>query len=172
MKCVTCNKNFADGAGVQCAICGTHFDFSCASIIESGWKRLGAERRSAWKCSSCKAASPIPTPIQEQVTLESVMKEILDVKLQLVGLPKVIEDIKCIREEIVELKASCQFSSDKIDEFTARLAGAEQIVDDLEAKYIALESSQNDVKLQISSSDHRSRLNNIESKGRKGSKEG
>lgn len=159
MKCDKCKIQTTEG--VQCSSCGNNLDFGCANITESGWRRLGTERRNNWKCPSCKSASPTKDPI----TLDNLMTEIRSIKLQLVGIPTMIDEIKCIREEIAELKSSCQFASDKLEEFTERLTGAEGRIEELERKFTMIETNQANIKTQLASNDQRSRLNNIEIKG-------
>lgn len=159
MKCEICKNEFT--SGVQCGGCGKHFDFVCANITEPRWKRLGAERRSAWKCLACKE----PSPVKEVVTLESLMKEIQEMKVQLSSMPKLSEDIKCIKNEIQDLKSSCQFISEKMDEFNDRITNAEKTINVMENKLVTLESEVKQLRKYTSNAEQRSRLNNIEIKG-------
>ncbi|XP_075980751.1 uncharacterized protein LOC142979606 [Anticarsia gemmatalis] len=133
-------------------------------MTESGWKRLGAERRSAWKCVSCKDISPTSLPPKEAVTLEGIMNEIREIKSQLVSIPKISEDIKHMREEILDLKSSCQFISDRMDDFNDRILKAEKGIEDIEHKWALLEKEVQELKQYNCKEEQRSRLNNVEIK--------
>ncbi|XP_075992920.1 uncharacterized protein LOC142987868 [Anticarsia gemmatalis] len=134
-------------------------------MTESGWKRLGAERRSAWKCVSCKDISPTSLPPKEAVTLEGIMNEIREIKSQLVSIPKISEDIKHMREEILDLKSSCQFISDRMDDCNERILKAEKGIEDIEHKWALLEKEVQELKQYNCKEEQRSRLNNVEIKG-------
>lgn len=161
-KCSMCSSNFTEGT--QCSICKNHFDFNCANVSEAGWKRLGAERRGAWKCASCKTTSPVP-PTVDQVSLECILMEVRDIKLSLHKLPMLFEDVKTIKGEIQELKASCEFTSVKLEDFTNKLAKAETSIKEFELKQASLEVALGVIQSQAISTEQRSRLNNVEIKG-------
>lgn len=172
MKCGSCNSDFNDG--VQCASCKRDLDFGCANITEGGWRKLGADRRAAWKCPKCRISSPAPTPspspipTPEPASLETILNEIRELKVQLAGLPSLSDDIKCIKEELKELKVSCEFNGKRLDDFSVKLASVETRVASLEQLQEAVGSLQSDVDLiksELSASDQRSRLNNVEIKG-------
>ncbi|XP_061729019.1 uncharacterized protein LOC133533946 [Cydia pomonella] len=57
MQCAFCKEVVSDSA--QCASCREEIGFCCAQITEAGYRKLGVDRRSAWKCLKCRRdASP------------------------------------------------------------------------------------------------------------------
>ncbi|XP_045539862.1 uncharacterized protein LOC123722363 [Papilio machaon] len=147
-------------------------DFGCANITESGWRKLGTERRAQWKCPQCRPSSPtMPASASEpsvSASLDVILCEIRDIRRQLVNLPTLVDDIKTIKEELSELKMFSEFSSGRLDDFQAKLVELEATV----GTTVALRDSVNIVqadmaKLQfkLASDDQRSRLNNVEIKG-------
>lgn len=172
MKCATCNADFNDG--VQCTSCKRHLDFGCANITEGGWRKLGAERRSAWKCPKCRMTSPLPTPTlsplptPEPASLEAILNEIRELKVQLAGLPSLSADVKFIREELKELKTSCEFNGQRLDDLSVKLSDVDTRVlglERLQESVCGLQSEIDMLKSELSANDQRSRLNNIEIKG-------
>ncbi|XP_026744705.1 uncharacterized protein LOC113506043 [Trichoplusia ni] len=164
-KCAVCYSDFNDG--VKCSACGNNLDFNCANISESGWRKLGVERRAVWKCSSCKGLSPTPTPVatKEHISLESLMREIREIKLKLTDLPALIENVRSIKDEVLSLRASCDYSSARIEEFDDKMAIVESTVTEVQQKQGLLESALAEVQGQVYNSEQRSRLNNVEIKG-------
>lgn len=166
MKCKVCNVEFNDG--VQCSGCKNHLDFSCASISESTWRKYGAERKAQWKCSSCRAPPSAISAPAETVSLESIMKELKEMKSQMTTLTGLKEDMRSIKNELSELKDTCVYSSGKLDDLSGRLSGVETRVADLEKLQNCISVLQSDlmqVKIELSAHDQRSRLNNVEIKG-------
>ncbi|KOB51833.1 Zinc finger DNA binding protein [Operophtera brumata] len=170
MKCSACGGGFNDG--VQCGACKKHLDFGCAQMSETGWRKLGNERRAAWKCSACRSSSPASAPApagaSEPASLEAVLKEVKDLRRQLVGLPTLIQDVKSIKDELKELKSSCDFANNRLDGFAIKIAEVENrvtSVEQLQATVVSLETDVSSLKSQLSASEQRSRLNNVEIKG-------
>ncbi|XP_045446358.1 uncharacterized protein LOC123654502 [Melitaea cinxia] len=231
-RCTICNNQFSDG--VQCSACGKQLDFGCAGLTEAGWRRLGTDRRSAWRCPSCRtverdgvvirrnqisfhppvlhcckkgltgqshvhtarvklaasiglecrdiayivnmevhlgyksvelcssmifgAAAPPVTPgihvtchykMIREIKLQ--MAEFHEIKDKLDYLPNLVEEIKSMKADIADLKKSCNFSAGLIDDLKGRLSAAEDKINNLNS--------------QLSNSEQRSRLNNVEIKG-------
>lgn len=168
MKCASCQSDFNDG--VQCASCRKQLDFGCAQITEAGWRKLGADRRAAWKCFSCRSLSPVPPPpvSPEPTSLDEILKEVRDLKRQLAGMPSLLRDVKTIKEELVDLKSSCEFMGSRLEDFSNRIAEVESKVsrvDKMQESMNCLETTVADLKQQLSVADQRSRLNNVEIKG-------
>lgn len=163
--CAVCSVQFNDGA--QCASCKNELDFGCASISESGWRKLGVDRRAQWKCPTCRVSSPAVSTPQTPATLDTILSEVRAMKRQLLSLPTLIEDIKSVKTELVELKNACAQSNESLEYFDKRLAELEtkaadfdrlqDIVDSLQAE---LTSTKNELLLQ----EQRSRLNKVEIK--------
>ncbi|KOB76444.1 Zinc finger DNA binding protein [Operophtera brumata] len=169
MKCSACGNAFNDG--VQCGVCKKHLDFGCAQLSEIGWRKLGSERRAAWKCPACRSVSPAPAApagAPEPASLETVLREVRDMRRQLIGLPTLIEDVKSIKDELKDLKSSCDFMNGRLDDFTTRVADMEKRVIGMEQfqdTVASLESEISSLHAQLSVSEQRTRLNNVEIKG-------
>ncbi|XP_075986343.1 uncharacterized protein LOC142983391 [Anticarsia gemmatalis] len=164
-SCAACNNQFNDG--VQCGVCKRHLDFGCAGISEAGWRKLGADRRIQWKCAGCRASSPA-VQVPEQVTLDTVLKEIRDMKRQLLTLPTLAEDMRTIKDELTELKASCEYSCGKLDELGSRVSDVESrvlVLEKLQDQVNCLQTDLQRTKNELSTYEQRSRLNNVEIKG-------
>lgn len=89
-------------------------------------------------------------------------------KRQLLNLPTLIDDIKLIKDELCELKSTCQGTNSRLDEFDMRISDAECKISELEKMQVTINNMQSDlskVKFELSSNDQRSRLNNVEIKG-------
>lgn len=170
MKCDICQSNFTDG--VFCNGCKRNMDFTCASISEVGYRKLGTDRRAGWRCPSCKLASASPKSTKssdpstpEPVTLEMVLSEIRCMKMQLCKLPELLEDVKSIKNEITELKSACEFNSVKLENLDIRVTNVEKQIlqiqqsDINQSKDIALLNRDNINREQWS------RMNNVEIKG-------
>ena len=172
--CAACNVQFNDG--VQCGSCRKHLDFVCANISETGWRKLGANRMAQWKCPTCRTSSPAApsapaataAPATEPVSLETVLNEIRGMKRQLTSLPTLVDDIRLIKDELSEVRLTCEATNGKFEEIGSRLAEVEAKVSELEKLHNTVNSLQSDLakaKFEISAHDQRSRLNNIEIKG-------
>lgn len=104
----------------------------------------------------------------DPVTLEAVLKEVRDLKLQLAGLPGFFDEVKVMKSELTELKASCEYSCAKVDDFGVRLSKLEQKIPALERMLDVVNSTQNavaDLKKELGDREQWSRLNNVEVKG-------
>lgn len=165
-KCASCNKQFNDG--VQCQGCKRHLDFSCASITEVGYRKLGAERRASWRCPICRGASPSPRSDHEPISLEMIMSELRDMKRQLSSLPTLVEEMRGIKDDITELKKSCEFTSSKVDEFQNRLLEMERKFPDIVQLQERLSQADDELirlRGELQARDQLGRLNNVEIKG-------
>jgi hypothetical protein len=169
MNCASCGNKFNDG--VQCGACRKHFDFSCANITETGYRRLGPDRRAAWKCPACRLLSPsvgstpIPSP---EVSLESIMTKLNSMSLLLECLPGLIDEVKTIKADVANLQISSRETGERIQEFdrslktmVTQVTALETVSSDLvEIKTQCLLSKRREI-----TKDQWSRLNNIEIKG-------
>lgn len=129
---------------------------------------MGAERRSSWKCSSCRTKSPQPPASPEVASLDVILGEIRDMKRQLNSLPTLVADVKTIKEDISDLKSANAFLSSKVEDQSIRLTGIESRVLEIEPLQATVDIYRNEVRTmkgQLSTSDQRSRLNNVEIKG-------
>lgn len=180
MQCAICKAEFNDG--VLCSVCNNHLDFACANILETTWRRYGPEKRSQWRCQSCRAPSPLPTASTSStlapspvvagttgaVTLDTIWRELQDVKRQLSSVSGLRDDMQMIKTEMSDLKASCTYACAKMDELFGRVTKVESKVSGLENLRDTVASLQKELamtKTELSTQDQRTRLNNIEIKG-------
>lgn len=169
MKCAMCDSSFVDG--VQCGACKKHLDFSCANVQEVAYRKWRSDKRAAWQCPKCKNPGPSnnPSPLNdESASLDVILREIRSLKVQLSSLPILIDDVRKIKEEIADLKASCEFNSAELKDFSERLSSVEsklpdvmRIQDTVKATHEAISV----VKHDFSAKEQWARLNNIEIKG-------
>lgn len=162
-KCKKCDIEFKDG--VQCTVCFSRYDFPCAGITETGYRKLG-DRKSTWKCSACKgiSAQVSPTPVKN-IELEGILNELKYVSAQISSLPALAESVKTIKEEISNLKSTFDLSistlTKKVEQFEEEVRSlklTKQTISTLEQRVNQLEEKFHD-------EDQRSRLNNVEIKG-------
>lgn len=166
MICARCNAVVNDST--QCSCCKKLLGFCCAGVSEQGYRKLGAERRSVWKCSSCRAEATSPLPTTDPVTLDSIMMELRAMKNHLASLPVLLQDVKSIKNEIEELKKSCEFNSSILDDHNMRLQSVENELPKIAALQENIHSLSNEVTVlrsELNGRDQWQRLNNIEIKG-------
>lgn len=153
---------------VQCSACKNFYDYPCAGITESGFRKLGADRRASWKCIGCKNPPSPSSRGDDSVSLAVIHKEILDMKQQLAVLPKLTSDIECIRSEIRDLSASCEFNHAQLAECNNRVAALEQNIEKImvvEQKVQKAFTALDKIQVDLDTKDQWTRLNNIEIKG-------
>lgn len=164
-SCAVCSVQFSEG--VYCTFCSSHIDFGCAKISELGWKKLGVDRRAQWKCPMCKISSPAVVP-SESASMDTILSEIRDLKRQLLSLPTLVEDIQVIKDELSQVKATCDCTAGKLEEYGSRLSVVENKINEIEKLQDVVNNLQSDVtkmKYEAAAHDQRSRLNNVEIKG-------
>lgn len=178
-KCLRCEVDARDG--VTCSLCAGQFDFPCAGITESGWRKLG-DRKSTWKCSSCKtlaAASPRVTSLKTaSAESETILAELKRLSTQMEAFPALVESVKAIHSELGELKViraefsemklSFELIDDNITALTNKVANLDHEMQEMRKTKDEISYLQDRiVKLenQQTESEQRSRMNNIEIKG-------
>ncbi|KAL4719133.1 hypothetical protein ACJJTC_009838 [Scirpophaga incertulas] len=169
-KCSVCDAQFTDG--VQCSSCAKYMDFGCALISESGWRKLGADRRSTWKCPSCRSTGSAPISPNKSVSLVTILQEIRDLKTQIgefndlkAYIPKLADEIKCIKEDLSDFKKSYEFLADSVDELKKKTSCSESKVSELDQKVKVTENLTTELMIKFKNLEQRSRLNNVEIKG-------
>ncbi|XP_077301654.1 ras-GEF domain-containing family member 1B-like [Arctopsyche grandis] len=139
-----------------------HYDFDCANITEGGYNRLGVIKRAAWKCPRCRnpqssqSLTESPSP-----SLNTLLKDFLDIKRSISCLPSLAEDIKTLKTDICNLKATCEFNSSKIIEAENRISAVEDKVKDIYRDLCTEKITTNDIKARQNRFETRSRSNNI-----------
>lgn len=172
MNCATCGDHFNDG--VKCSACNKHFDFACANITEAGYRRLGADRRAGWKCTSCRLLSPsaaslAPSPtLSPEISLEAIMTKLNSMALNLEALPGLIDGVKGIKTDVAKLQESFSGLTKKMQEYDSKLENMDSRVTSIEAvscDMVSLKSQVQSHHRNEMSRDQWSRLNNVEIKG-------
>lgn len=171
-KCKRCGSEFRDG--VQCTACLNRYDFPCAGITESGYRKLG-DRKSVWRCSACKSASPSPGRIPE---MECILNELKFLSAQITTMPVLVENVKKIQEELSELKAmktdisdvktSLEFVHQSVATLTSKIESLDEEVQSLRSakeEIASLQQRVTQLEKRANEDEQRSRLNNIEIKG-------
>ncbi|XP_063539093.1 uncharacterized protein LOC134748289 [Cydia strobilella] len=177
MQCAFCKEVISDGA--QCVSCRNEIGFCCAQITEAGYRKLGADRRSAWKCHKCRRdASPAQVkpadkkealPVPAKATdLDDVMNKLLSMERHLSSIPGLARDVGILKTELSEVKDSLNFASAKLDEFSERLVEVEQRIPELEEVGGRFQAQDKEILLMKEERaliNQQMRLNNIEIKG-------
>ncbi|CAF4919083.1 unnamed protein product [Pieris macdunnoughi] len=173
--CKRCEIEARDGA--TCSVCAGQFDFPCAGITEGGWRKLG-ERKSTWKCSSCKSrgiASPKPTVSSDP---DSIVVELKRLSSQMEAIPALVDSVRAIQAELVEfrtireefsdMKASIEFVHNTVEALTLKVSTLEQEIDSLvktKGDLLTLQDRVNNLEELQNHNEQRLRMNNIEIKG-------
>ncbi|CAF4751121.1 unnamed protein product [Pieris macdunnoughi] len=147
-----CEIEARDGA--TCSVCVGQFDFPCAGITEGGWRKLG-ERKSTWKCSSCKSqgiASPKPTTSSDP---DSIVVELKRLSSQMEATLALVDSVRAIQAELVEFRTIRE-------EFSDMKASIEFVHDTVEA--LTLKERVNNLEELQNHNEQRLRMNNIEIK--------
>lgn len=151
-------------------MCKQHFDFACAGISESGFRKLGEERRGMWRCPSCKssAASPLPQLSGGHITLDSLHNELMNITRKLVPLSSLVEDIKVIKTELVNLQSSMAMAHEAVNQFsdTVRvLQDRVKVVEERTTLFTQIESDVAKLNTNVNDTEQWARSNNAEIKG-------
>lgn len=164
MQCATCNASTNDGT--RCSGCAKDFGFCCAGISEQGYRKLGSERRTTWKCLSCKRdSSPCPP---KQIDLASIMDELREIKQKVLCLPGLVNDVITLKTEFAEVKKSCEFTDGRLDDCFSRLTEVEKKLPELEAVHDRVQLLSNEVcslRSELARNDQGLRVNNVEIRG-------
>ncbi|KAJ8721760.1 hypothetical protein PYW08_004162 [Mythimna loreyi] len=148
-KCKRCDEQVNDG--VKCTVCLGQFDFPCAGITETGWRKLG-DRKLTWKCNSCKALAMSPRVGASTATssdMEGVLAELKRLSVQMESLPVMMEDLRLINKELAELKSMRLAFSDvtsSIEGMKESLEFVHGSVKDLTSKVLVLEHEIDNLK--------------------------
>lgn len=171
---------FRDGA--RCSACQGHYDFACAGVTETGYRRLG-DRKATWRCSACKnARSTSPNPVLSKspapADLDTVLAELKRLSIQVALLPGLdasiktikaeLSDLKTIKTELSDIKSSLDFVDHKIGALSDRITDMEKDIQSLQKTKNEVEFLQvrvQNLEGQLKDNEQRSRLNNIEVKG-------
>lgn len=169
MKCFSCDCVSNDG--VQCSVCKQNLCFACAGISETGYRKLGPDRRALWKCSKCKvSSSPALSPVftTDSTSLELVLSELRDMKRQFANLCLVVEEFKELKREMCELKASCEYAAAKLDDYDTKFSTVDRKIGEimnLQDEVISTQNAMAGMKAEVEAMEQWTRLSNVEIRG-------
>lgn len=164
-KCAKCTEELRDGA--QCSTCKLCFDFVCAGITESNFRK----RKTPWKCRSCldgHGTALSPAGSTAQVSLEGIMVELKRMSLALAAISSLKDDIQIIKSDVNDLKSSVEIAHSAIQAFATNVSEIENKITSIEAKCAELERlNQKVTKLEglQNEKEQWARANNVEIKG-------
>ncbi|CAG4954405.1 unnamed protein product [Parnassius apollo] len=168
-SCTPCGNKVSDGP--LCKLCKRQFDFACAGITETNFRKLG-ERRSTWRCIDCKnAQSSASTSYNNPgiaVQLEEMQATLVNITQQLVPLASLIEDVKTIKLEISNLKSSVEFAHQTISQLSVTVKSLESRISQVEEHtnlIHILGADLNKFKEDLKDKEQWARANNVEIKG-------
>ncbi|XP_013188339.1 uncharacterized protein LOC132903324 [Amyelois transitella] len=158
--CISCNKEHSDGP--VCCVCKNQFDFACAGVTETGFRRLG-ERRNNWRCPGCKSGSSLSpaatSPMPSQ--LDSIQEQLSRITFQLEPLKSLTADVAVIKAEMSDLKASVEMAHSAFASLDARVKSVEKAlteIPDLQEEVCRL-------RQELEDRDQWARANNVEIRG-------
>ncbi|CAG4962847.1 unnamed protein product [Parnassius apollo] len=169
MNFFRCGNKVSDGP--LCNLCKRQFDFACAGITETNFRKLG-ERRSTWRCIDCKnAQSPASTSYNNPgiaVRLEEMQATLVNITQQLVPLASLIEDVKTIKLEISNLKSSVEFAHQTAGQLSVTVKSLESRISQVEEHTNLIHILGADLKKfkeDLQDKEQWARANNVEIKG-------
>ncbi|XP_026331787.1 uncharacterized protein LOC113239134 [Hyposmocoma kahamanoa] len=161
--CGICNEDVSDG--VHCTSCDQVLHFHCAGLTEGGYRKLGADRKQAWKCGKCKLTGQrSPQPTGEA----AIMAELKALSVKLAPLDSLTAEVKALRAEISELRAQVTLTNTSIKEFNDRCEKIEDRLAQVEGvggRVTILEAELSKVICEANDKYQFSRMNNAEIKG-------
>lgn len=170
MKCANCACDVHDDA-VHCGGCDSYFDFTCANVKETTYRKYGPDKKAAWRCSECKASTQLRSQASSPsgtTSLDSIFAQLQSLQTQLASLPGLVADVKTIKAELSDLKTSSEYNSAKLEEFGSRLLKVEDSVSEVDQVKESLKVVSKDfevLKQTLDSKEQWMRLNNVEIKG-------
>ncbi|KAG7310500.1 hypothetical protein JYU34_003287 [Plutella xylostella] len=165
MICSKCKDVVTDA--VVCGVCHGTLHFNCAGVAETSYRRMGAEKKAAWRCIACRSA-----PAQPATSTLAEMPAITEL----------ISEIKAFRAEFTAVKADISSASIGIQNLNTKWNEMESRFSNLEDRLVIMETKMATVskleldlktanetinKLQIenNSRDQYARMNNLEISG-------
>lgn len=125
MFCSKCNDEVGDA--VVCSFCDGHLHYECSGISEVSYRKMGPDKKSAWKCWQCRSL----------------------VKVSDNGIQKVIQEIKLLRSEFSSFKSDIHTLSSKIDNLNTRFEGLESRFCHLEDRVTVIEEKNKTVTSKL-----------------------
>lgn len=136
VKCIECNKSVTKKLpGIECSKCRKWRHADCAGISNEQIALLADTECIDWVCRKCnnnpRRLSVIMPDVEES---PCTLSDELTVSKQQITTIIRNEVSKILKAELRDIKASTQFSSDKIDEYEEKIAATEEIIKGLQSK--------------------------------------
>lgn len=185
MICNKCDEPVTDGA--ECSICNGCLHYGCAGVAETTYRKMGAEKKAAWRCISCRLVAPAAAvapacavggapssagagavSIQSE-SISDVLKELRDFRGEFTGLK--IDFKKDLREVFSVIESL----NSKWSDMESRFSNIEDCLIAVESKMQSVSKLQSELKLandtiatqqnENNLRDQFSRINNLEISG-------
>ncbi|XP_041981439.1 uncharacterized protein LOC121734865 [Aricia agestis] len=169
MHCAKCKEIVTDF--VHCGKCGGHYHFTCAGISESSYRKLGQEKKSAWRCIPCRAQVQSSDPANT-VSLADILLEIKNLRTDFntmkTDLNDIKSDISSTKQCMLDLNMKWSDMQQRFDDIEGRLNGFEDKVSCITTLQKDLKKANEIISAleqNNNTQDQFSRLNNIEISG-------
>jgi hypothetical protein len=171
MLCSKCNEPATDFVTCRGGLCGGGYHYHCAGVAESTYRKMGQEKKSAWRCVLCRAAtSPIRQPQTDAVA--EIMREIKEFRADFASLRSdfvgIKDDLRAAVQNISDLKSKWSDLEVRVDGIDNRLVDVEGRISVLAAGQKQIADAQrtlDELRQENNLLNQYSRLNNIEIQG-------
>ena len=173
MLCGKCKESVTDS--VFCGRCDGNYHYTCAGLSESSYRRMGQEKKAAWRCAQCRIQPSNQgggTDCGGSVSLADVLTEIKSLRADFNSMKS---DFKDVQSDIRITKNCVEDLESKWCEMESRFSGVEDRLVVVEGKLASFSAIQKDLsnaqdtlaRLQYENNlqDQFSRLNNVEISG-------
>ncbi|CAK1543690.1 unnamed protein product [Leptosia nina] len=159
MNCTKCNESLTDS--VSCAQCSGAYHYVCAGVSETSYKKMGPEKRAAWRCITCRAV--VST---DNTTNAEILRELKNLKSEFNSFKLDLDTVKRDTHDTVDAVRELTLSWTSLE---TRINLIEERMGELELKITKIstdcDSSREEVALlkhNHNLQDQFSRLNNVE----------
>lgn len=121
-SCVKCKETVTDY--VLCGQCGGHFHYGCAGIAENSYRKMGTEKKAAWKCITCRNSTSV-----ENSALVDLVKEIRSFR----------EDFNCMKTDFDTVKSDIHTVKSDIHIATKGIQDLTQKWNELDTRFNEME---------------------------------
>ncbi|CAK1544543.1 unnamed protein product [Leptosia nina] len=169
--CPKCRKQVSDS--VLCSQCDEMLHYGCAGVTETSYRKMGPEKRGAWRCLNCRQSASQLCPSPENcISITELMKELKEFRNDFNTFSADLQSVKADMEKSIQ---AIQTLSAKWGDFETRLSNVEDRISSVEQKLSSLTTVQDDLSTAnrtiddlrnvIDVQDQFSRLNNVEING-------
>lgn len=138
--CSECFENLpVEGDFVTCHKCDRKMHFGCSTLSEKSYRKMSAAKKEEWRCATCRreAANPsividgtsktapaVTTPTQPppKRTRSASSPDVNTDRNTNNNNSTLLDEIKNLRNEIFEIKSSCEFVANKYEQINQHMA--------------------------------------------------